>query len=31
MQIVDLTVQIAEELPAAWAKHMPFQQKTFNY
>lgn len=31
MQLVDLTVLIAEELPAAWATHMPYQQKTFNY
>jgi kynurenine formamidase len=29
--IVDLTLLLAEELPAAWAKHMPYQQKTFNY
>jgi isatin hydrolase len=30
-RIVDLTLVIAEELPAAWATHMPYQQKTFNY
>lgn len=30
-QVVDLTLMLAEELPAAWAKHMPYQQKTFNY
>jgi isatin hydrolase len=29
--IVDLTLMLAEELPAAWAKHVPYQQKTFNY
>lgn len=29
--IVDLTLLLAEELPAAWATHMPYQQKTFNY
>lgn len=29
--VVDLTLLIAEELPSAWAKHMPYQQKTFNY
>lgn len=29
--VVDLTLLLAEELPAAWAKHMPYQQKTFNY
>lgn len=31
MRVVDLTLLLAEELPAAWAKHMPYQQKTFNY
>lgn len=31
MRLVDLTLLLAEELPAAWAKHMPYQQKTFNY
>ncbi|MCZ2404754.1 cyclase family protein [Paenarthrobacter sp. Z7-10] len=30
-RVVDLTLLLAEELPAAWAKHMPYQQKTFNY
>jgi kynurenine formamidase len=30
-RIVDLTLVLAEELPAAWATHMPYQQKTFNY
>lgn len=29
--LVDLTLLLAEELPSAWAKHMPYQQKTFNY
>lgn len=29
--VVDLTLTLAEELPAAWATHMPYQQKTFNY
>lgn len=29
--MIDLTLLIAEELPAAWAKHMPYQHKTFNY
>lgn len=29
--VVDLTLLIAEELPSAWATHMPYQQKTFNY
>ncbi|MGI8415082.1 MAG: cyclase family protein [Nakamurella sp.] len=29
--LVDLTLLVAEELPAAWATHMPYQQKTFNY
>ncbi len=31
LRLVDLTLLLAEELPAAWAKHMPYQQKTFNY
>ncbi|MCU1472898.1 cyclase family protein [Amnibacterium sp.] len=31
LRVVDLTLLLAEELPAAWAKHMPYQQKTFNY
>lgn len=31
LTMVDLTLLIAEELPAAWATHMPYQQKTFNY
>jgi kynurenine formamidase len=31
MRIVDLTLLLAEELPAAWATHMPYQQKPFNY
>lgn len=30
-RIVDLSLVLAEELPAAWATHMPYQQKTFNY
>jgi isatin hydrolase len=30
-RIADLTLLLAEELPAAWAKHMPYQQKTFNW
>jgi len=29
--IIDLTVPIAERLPAAWPTHMPFQHKTFNW
>ncbi|MBO0801701.1 MAG: cyclase family protein [Nocardiopsaceae bacterium] len=28
---VDLTLTLAEELPAAWSTHMPYQQKTFQY
>lgn len=30
-RIVDLSLEIAEELPCAWPGHMPFQHKTFNW
>lgn len=29
--VVDLTLLIAEDLPAWWPHHMPFQHKTFNW
>lgn len=29
--VVDLTVELAEGLPAAWPTHMPFQRKLFNW
>lgn len=29
--VVDLTVPLAEELPAAWPTHMPFQRKVYNW
>lgn len=29
--VVDLTVTLAERLPAAWPTHMPFQRKIFNW
>lgn len=29
--VVDLTVTLAEHLPAAWPAHMPFQRKLYNY
>ncbi|KRC51940.1 hypothetical protein ASE16_02405 [Leifsonia sp. Root227] len=28
---IDLSLEIAEELPCYWNTHMPFQHKTFNY
>jgi isatin hydrolase len=30
-EIVDLTLTIAEDLPSAWATHMPFQVKPWNW
>lgn len=30
-RVVDLSVTIAEDLPAHWSTHMPFQVKTFNW
>lgn len=30
-EVVDLTVTLAENLPAAWPTHVPFQRKIFNY
>jgi kynurenine formamidase len=30
-RVVDLTVALSEELPAAWPTHMPFQRKLYNY
>src|SRR4051812_41264911 len=29
--VVDLTVPLAENLPANWPTHMPFQRKLYNY
>lgn len=29
--VVDLTVTLAEHLPAAWPTHVPFQRKVFNW
>ena len=29
--VVDLTVPLAENLPAAWPVHMPFQRKVYNW
>lgn len=29
--VVDLTVLLAEDLPAAWPTHMPFQRKVYNW
>ena len=29
--VVDLTVTLAEHLPAAWPTHMPFQRKVYNW
>lgn len=29
--IVDLTVLLAEDLPASWPTHMPFQRKVYNW
>lgn len=31
MRLVDLTLSIAEDLPASWATHMPFQAKPWNW
>jgi isatin hydrolase len=31
MQVVDLSLLLAEELPCSWSTHMPYQQKTYNY
>jgi kynurenine formamidase len=31
LRLVDLTLTIAEDLPAAWATHMPFQAKPWNW
>lgn len=30
-KVVDLTVELAEDLPAAWPTHMPFQRKLYNW
>jgi kynurenine formamidase len=30
-EIVDLTVTLREDLPAAWPTHMPFQRKVYNW
>ena len=30
-ELVDLSVTLAEHLPAAWPTHMPFQRKVFNW
>lgn len=30
-ELVDLSVALAEHLPAAWPTHMPFQRKIFNW
>jgi kynurenine formamidase len=30
-ELVDLTVTLAEDLPAAWPTHMPFQRKVYNW
>ncbi len=30
-ELVDLTVTLAEHLPAAWPTHMPFQRKVYNW
>ena len=30
-EIVDLTVTLSEEFPAAWPTHMPFQRKVYNW
>jgi kynurenine formamidase len=30
-EVVDLTVTLAEHLPAAWPTHMPFQRKVYNW
>ena len=31
VEIVDLTVPLAEGLPANWPTHMPFQRKIYNW
>jgi isatin hydrolase len=31
MRMLDLTLTIAEDLPASWATHMPFQAKPWNW
>jgi kynurenine formamidase len=31
LELVDLTVVLAEDFPCWWPAHMPYQQKTFNY
>jgi isatin hydrolase len=31
LDLVDLTVVLAEDFPCWWPAHMPYQQKTFNY
>ena len=30
-EMIDLSVTLAEEMPAAWPGHMPFQRKVFNW
>ena len=30
-RVVDLSVPLAEHLPAAWPTHMPFQRKVYNW
>ena len=30
-ELIDLTVTLAEELPAHWPTHMPFQRKVYNW
>jgi kynurenine formamidase len=30
-EVIDLTVTLAEHLPAAWPSHMPFQRKVYNW
>ena len=31
VEVVDLTVMLAEHLPGAWPTHMPFQRKVYNW
>jgi kynurenine formamidase len=31
LELVDLTLAVAEDLPCWWPAHLPYQQKTFNY
>lgn len=31
LELIDLTVVLAEDFPCWWPAHMPYQQKTFNY